>query len=55
MSGGNSITERGPVADFGVPAMSDQLARSLRDAAAPLPVMFHYDSRRPRRVSKLPQ
>jgi hypothetical protein len=38
-----------------VPEMSDELARALRDAAAPLPVMFHHESRRPRRLSRLPQ
>jgi hypothetical protein len=52
---GVKATERGPVADFGVPEMSVELARPLRDAAAPLPVMFHQESRRPRRVSRLPQ
>jgi hypothetical protein len=52
---GVRATERGPVADFGVPEMSDELARALRDAAAPLPVMFHQESRRPRRVSRLAQ
>ena len=52
---GVKATERGPVADFGVPEMSDELARALGDAAAPLPVMFHHQSRRGRRVSRLPQ
>ena len=48
-------TERGPVADLGVPEMSDELARALRDAAAPLPVMLHHEYRRPRRASRLPK
>jgi hypothetical protein len=46
-------TEQGPVADFGVPEMSDDLARALRDAATPLPVMLHPESRRLRRVAGL--
>jgi hypothetical protein len=48
---GVNATERGAVANFGVPEMSDALALALRDAAAPLLVMFHHESRRPRRVS----
>ena len=52
---GVTATERGPVADFGVPEMSDELARSFRDAAAPLPVIFHHRSHSGRRVSRLPQ
>ena len=52
---GVKATERGPLTDFGVPEMSDELTRALRDAAAPLPVMFHHRSRRGRRVSRLSQ
>ncbi len=51
---GVKATERGPVADFGVREMSDELARALRDATAPVPVMFHHEAPRPRRVSRLP-
>jgi hypothetical protein len=52
---GVSITERGPVAEFGVREMSDELSQALRDAAAPLPVAIHLTSARPRRVAQLPR
>jgi hypothetical protein len=52
---GVKVTERGPVAEFGVPEMSDELCRALRDAAAPLQVTIHRTSRRPRRAGGLPQ
>jgi hypothetical protein len=52
---GVKVTERGPVAEFGVREMSDELAWALRDAATPLPVSIHQTSQRPRRVAGLPQ
>jgi hypothetical protein len=52
---GVKVNVRGPVAEFGVPEISDELGRALRDAAAPLPVTIHRTSRRPRRVSGLSQ
>ena len=52
---GVKVNERGPVAEFGVPEMSDELSRVLRDAATPLPVTIHRTSRRPRRAGGLPQ
>jgi hypothetical protein len=48
-------TDQGPVADFGVPEMSDDLARALQEAAAPLPAHFHHESRRFIRVGGPPQ
>lgn len=47
-------TERGAVAEFGVPEMSEELGRSLKEAAAPLPVNFHYEPPRMIRVGGLP-
>jgi hypothetical protein len=49
------VNERGLLAELGVPAMSDELTRSLEEAAAPLPVHIHKDTRRPARASELPQ
>jgi hypothetical protein len=42
---GVRATDQGAVADFGVPEMSDELTRALEEAAAPLPVIVHHESR----------
>jgi hypothetical protein len=52
---GVKVTERGPVAEFGVRQMSDELTRALRDAAAPLPATIQVTSHRPRRVAGPPR
>lgn len=52
---GVDVSERGPVAEIGVPEMRGELEQALRSAAAPVPVSIYLASRRPRRVAELPQ
>jgi hypothetical protein len=48
-------TKRGLVAEFGVAETGAELMQTLRDAAAPLPVALHRETRRVIRVGPLPQ
>lgn len=50
---GVTPTDNGLVAKFGVPDISTELTRALRDAAAPLPVSVHEDPGRMIRAGPL--
>lgn len=52
---GVRATERGAVAEFGVPEMSVELSRALEEAAVPLPVSLHHEPWRMIRVGRPPQ
>lgn len=55
MTIGVGRTRRGLVAEFGVAETGADLMQTLRDAAAPLPVALHRETRRAIRVGPLPQ